>query len=216
MDQRQIQRIAERAGITVSQAEAAVALLREDYSIPFIARWRKDVTGNLNEHTLEHVRLLMRQEIALDNRRKSALEKLSQAGNHDSTLAEAIAACDDPLELDDLCITLRREKRRRPMSVSPKDFEPLADYLWEQECKPGPLDFFAEEFIRQPSIIGKVLSPEEAILRARHILAERLAEMPEVRKIARDKIAETAVLKVHATRYEGHQKERYASYAGLE
>jgi len=216
MDQRQIQRIAERAGITVSQAEAAVALLREDYSIPFIARWRKDVTGNLNEHTLEHVRLLMRQEIALDNRRKSALEKLSQAGNHDSTLAEAIAACDDPLELDDLCITLRREKRRRPMSVSPKDFEPLADYLWEQECKPGPLDFFAEEFIRQPSIIGKVLSPEEAILRARHILAERLAEMPEVRKIARDKIAETAVLPVHATRYEGHQKARYASYAGLE
>jgi len=216
MDQRQIQRIAERAGVTASQAEAAVALLRADYSIPFIARWRKDVTGNLDEHTLEHICLLMRQEIALDNRRKSALEKLAQAGNQDAALTEAITLCDDPLELEDLCIPLRREKRRRPMSVPLENFEPLADYLWEQECRPGPLKFFAEEFIRQPSIIGKALSPEEAILRAQRLLAERLVEMPEFRKVVRNKMAETAVLKVHKTRYEGHQKERYISYAGLE
>lgn len=216
MDQCQIQRVAERAGVTVSQADAAVALLREDFSIPFIARWRKDVTGNLDEHALEHIRQLMRQEIALENRRKSALEKLAQTGSQDTDLAKAIAACDDPLELEDLCIPLRRQKRRRPLSVSPKDFEPLADYLWDQECRPGPLDFFAEEFCRQPSIIGKVLSPEEAIVRARHILVERLVEMPEFRRIVRNRMAETAILRVHETRYEGHQKERYVAYAGME
>ena len=216
MDHRQIQRIAERSGVTPAQAEAAVALLKEDFSIPFIAMWRKDVTGNLSEHTLEHIRLLVRQETALENRRKSAIEKLAQSGNPDSGLVAAIENCDDPLELEDMNLPQRRDKRRRSLSAAQRDFVPLADYLWQQECRPGPLDFFAEEFIRQPAIIGKVLSPEEAILRARHIVVERITEMPEVWKLVRGKMQETAVLKVHATRYEGHQRERFAPYAGLE
>ncbi len=171
MDQRYPALIAEELSLPAAGVCAAVALLEADATIPFIARYRKEATGGLDEVQIASVRDRLSQLKELDARKEAILKSLEERQLLTDALRAAVVGAPTLAKLEDLYLPYRPKKRTRATIAKEKGLEPLADALWAQGAQdPAAL---AAAFVDAEK---GVKDAAEALAGARDILAERVSE----------------------------------------
>jgi uncharacterized protein len=169
--------IARELGIRPQQVRAAASLLADGATVPFIARYRKELTGSLDEVALAAVRDRLSELKALDSRREAIIRSLTEQGVLTEELSYAVSGAQTLPELEDIYLPYRPKRRTRATMAREKGLEPLADFLFRQERGTDP-HAEARTFVNPEKGVEKV---EEALAGARDIIAERIAEDAEVR-----------------------------------
>ncbi len=170
---------------------ATVELLDEGSTVPFIARYRKESTGNLDEvqiRAIEEKLLYFRTLVA---RKKTILDSIQEQGKLTDELKARIEQTLEAAELEDLYLPYKPKRRTKAMIAREKGLEPLAAYLWNQEPSETPLETFAASFVDPEKGVASV---EEALEGARHILAETISDDAGIRKLLRNAMFEEGVI----------------------
>src|SRR5437868_7760073 len=123
------QRIAEALGVRDEQVTAAVALLDGGSTVPFVARYRKEITGSLDDAQLRMLEERLRYLRELDERRAAILDSIGQQGKLDAALEQAINAADSKARLEDLYLPYRPKRRTKAQIAREAGLEPLAEAL---------------------------------------------------------------------------------------
>ena len=171
-------RVAADAGVSVTSAAAVARLLGEGCTIPFIARYRKEAHGNLDEVQITKVRDRLAYHTELEERRAAVLRSIDEQGKLTPELAAKIAACTAKTALEDLYQPYKPKRRTRAMIAKEKGLEPLADGLLAGSV--GAVEIAA--------------ASAEDLQGARDIIAERVADCADVRGLVRDAYAKRGVL----------------------
>lgn len=164
---------------------ATAELLAEGGTVPFIARYRKETTGNLDEVQIRAIEEKLAYFRELEDRRETVLRTIKEQGKLTDELRERILGTLDRSELEDLYLPYRPKRRTKATIAREKGLEPLALYLWTQEANAVPLSQFATTFISSDK---GVATAEEALEGARHIVAEMVAEDADVQSAPPDDV----------------------------
>ena len=132
MQEAHIQKISQELGITLHQVNATVALLDAEATIPFIARYRKEVTGSLDEVQIGNVRDRLEQLRELDKRREAILKSIDEQGKLTPELKTQIDGAETMSILEDLYLPYKPKRRTRATIAKEKGLEPLGDSIFEQ------------------------------------------------------------------------------------
>lgn len=168
--------ISNELSITQKQVSTTVALLDEGATIPFISRYRKEMTGSLDEVQITAIRDRIQQLRDLDKRREAVLKSIQEQGKLTPELEALVRGAETMSTLEDIYLPYKPKRRTRALIAREKGLQPLADYILEQ--KNVDIEVFAEQFLNEE--LG-VNSLEEAFAGARDIIAETVAEDAEVR-----------------------------------
>lgn len=174
--------IAEELGIKAWQAENAARLLDEGNTIPFIARYRKEATGELDETVLRSIAEKLGYYRSLEERKQEVLRLIDEQGKLTEELKDAVIKAAKLQELEDLYRPYRQKRRTRATIAEEKGLGPLADLIWQQELTDGELDVVFNPFV-QPE--KGVESSAEAQAGALDIIAQRIADDPKIRALVR-------------------------------
>ena len=185
-----ISRIAEEQNITDNQVQAVVSLLAEDATIPFIARYRKEATGSLDEVAVMAVRDRLNQLMELKERKEAILKSLEKHGHLTDELREKVLAAESMTVLEDLYLPYKPKRRTRAIIAKEKGLEPLALIIFEQKGV-NPVKE-AESFIDPEKGVESV---EDALAGARDIIAEIINENDKARARLRNLFFTKAVIK---------------------
>jgi len=185
-----ILKIAEELSLTPKQIQATADLLNEEATVPFIARYRKEVTGSLDEVAITAVRDRLNQLMELDKRREAILKSLEERGQLTDELKEKILAAETMVALEDIYLPYRPKRRTRATVAKEKGLEPLAQCLFAQD----DMDPLAEASAFVDPEKG-VDSAEDALAGARDIIAEWVNEDQAARAMMRDFYQSKAVFK---------------------
>lgn len=200
-------RIAKDLNLTQASVEATLALLGEGCTVPFIARYRKEATGSLDEEDILAVKTLSERLEALDTRRESIITSLSSKGALNSDLERSLRAATTLAELEDIYLPHRPKRRTRASIAEEKGLAPLADRLFQQAGEdPASL---AEEFV---SAERGVDSPEEALQGAMDIIAERVSEDINARRRMRVLFAARGKLSCRCARGKEQEASNYRDW----
>ena len=173
---------------------ATVTLLDEGGTVPFIARYRKEATGALDEVQIRDIEEKLAYFRELVGRRETILASIAEQQKLTDDLRQKIEATLDKGELEDLYLPYRPKRRTKATIARDRGLEPLADYLWAQQTTDQPLLAYAATFIDDDK---QVATPADALEGARHILAERIAETADVRKALRQLLNDEGVIVSH-------------------
>jgi uncharacterized protein len=183
--------IAQLLNVPLSSLVATITLLDEGGTVPFIARYRKEATGALDEVKIRDIEEKLAYFRELVSRRETILASISEQQKLTDELRQKIDSTLDKGELEDLYLPYRPKRRTKATIARDRGLEPLAEYLWSQQIAAHTLLEFAAAFIdedKQVTTIG------EALEGARHIVAERIAETAEVRKALRQLLNDEGVI----------------------
>ncbi len=181
-------KIAAELSISEKQVSATVDLLDEGATVPFISRYRKEVTGTLDEVQVTSIRDRVQQLRELDKRREAILKSLTEMGKLNPELEEKINAAETMVILEDIYLPYRPKRKTRATTAREKGLQPLADLLMEQ--KRIDIEEEAAKFIDEEK---GVKTFEEALAGARDIIAEFISENAEVRNQIRNLFIEKGV-----------------------
>ena len=190
-----VTRVATELRLPPASVTATARLLAEGGTVPFIARYRKEATGSLDEVAITAIRDRLGQLAELEARRGTILRSLSERQLLTPELAGKVAAASTLTALEDVFAPYRPKRRTRATMAKEKGLEPLADWLLANQ--PGHADPQAEaaKFLVQTDDKEKAVpTPEAALAGARDILAERFCDEPEARKRVRALFEQTAVV----------------------
>jgi protein Tex len=182
--------IARELGLPAAGVRAVVRLLEEGGTVPFIARYRKEATGSLDEVQIRNIEERRAYLIELDDRRKAILESIASQGKLTDELKARILACDTKAALEDLYLPYKPKRRTRGIIAKERGLEPLAKHIAEQPLSGKPL----EEAAPFVSLEKEVPDVKAALQGARDIIAEWLAENADARARVRETFAEQGVL----------------------
>lgn len=174
--------LANEFSISVEQVNSVLTLLEEGNTIPFIARYRKEVTGGLDDELLRDLNDRLTYLLNLEDRRKTILKSIDEQGKLTPELETQINDAKTMTELEDLYRPYKPKKKTRASIAKEKGLEPLADYLLEQDVSKQSLEEIASTFISEEK---KVNTKEDAIAGAQDIIAEMVSDDPDYRRYAR-------------------------------
>ncbi|HHV63684.1 MAG TPA: RNA-binding transcriptional accessory protein [Peptococcaceae bacterium] len=200
--------IAEELGLKNWQVAEAVKLLDQGNTIPFIARYRKEVTGELDETVLRTIDERLEYLRGLEKRKEEVLRLIEEQGKLTEELQAKILAATKLQEVEDLYRPYRQKKRTRASIAKEKGLEPLAQWILSQPPK-GDASEEALQYLNEE--LG-VLSTEEAINGALDIIAEEISDNAEIRKLIRTKTYELADIVSKAKKEERSVYEMYYDY----
>ena len=186
-----LSRIAQDLQIRKIQVEAVVTLLDEGNTVPFITRYRKERTGGLDEDMIRRVQTRVGLLRSLAERKQTILKSIAGQGRLNDELVKAILESDHPKRLEDLYLPFKPKKRSLASDAKEKGLEPLAVAIWTRD---PAVDNLAEIL---PGIVNpdkKLNTVEEVTTGVRHILAEIIAELADVRGPLRLFLRDTAVI----------------------
>jgi uncharacterized protein len=183
--------IANELSLSIQSVDSALELLTEGATIPFIARYRKERTGSLNEIELRNIndRFIYLQE--LENRKQAILDSIASQNLLSDQLKAQITACLQKNDLEDLYLPFKPKRRTRAIIAKEKGLTPLAEFiknLNHPQAKPSSIEKEAEKYLSE-----EVKTIEEALNGASDILAEDIAEKAELRAYLREFILENGV-----------------------
>ena len=161
---------------------AVIELLDDGGTVPFIARYRKEATGNLDEVQIRDIEEKLAYFRDLTERRATILASIAEQGKLTDELKARIEATLDKNELEDLYLPYRSKRRTKATIAREKGLEPLALYLWQQEAAAQTLAELASGFVNAELGVATV---DEALDGARHIVAEWISEDADLRKTLR-------------------------------
>lgn len=179
--------IAAELNLRDTQVSSALALFAEGATVPFVARYRKERTGNLDEVQLRQIAERYEYLTELEDRRQTVLTEIESQGKLTPDLKAAILACQQKTELEDLYLPYRPKRRTRATMAKEKGLEPLAQHI-EASNQAGQriqLTQVAQAFVDPAKGVSTV---EEALQGAADILAEQVAERAELRGYVRDQL----------------------------
>lgn len=193
-------RLAQELNLKVHQVASTAQLLAEGATVPFISRYRKEVTGMLDEVQVAAIRDRLEQMRAIDDRRASILASLKERNLLNPALEKSIMAAETLTTLEDIYAPFRPKKRTRATIAKEKGLEPLANLLFAQDPATDPVAaaqahvgfaYTPEDGKNQPATVASV---EEALAGARDIIAERVSEDKDARARLRRVYQSTAVI----------------------
>jgi uncharacterized protein len=184
--------IAQALSLPPRGVSAVVAMLAEGATVPFIARYRKEATGGLDEVQIRDIEEKHTYVLELESRRASILEEIAKQGKLTDDLRAKINAAQQKSELEDLYLPFKPKRRTRAMIARERGLGPLADRILAQ-ANDGAPEREAEAFV---SAEHDVATAKDALSGARDIVAEACAEIAEVRTFARELFANEGVLAV--------------------
>ena len=207
MDERHISKIAGELGLKVPQVQATAGLLGEGATIPFLARYRKEATGSLDEVQITAIRDRVDQLAELDKRREAILKSLEERQLLTEELKGKIIAAETLSVLEDIYLPFRPKRRTRATVAKERGLEPLAHILFAQEEK-DPL----AEALPFVDPEKSVPSAEEALSGARDIIAEWVSEDPSARAALRDLFASRGVFRTKVITGKEAEGSKYRDY----
>jgi uncharacterized protein len=203
-----VQRIATELGVQTRQVAAAVGLLDEGATVPFISRYRKEVTGNLDDTQLRALeeRLIYLRE--LEDRRATILQSIEEQGKLDDALRTAIEAAESKQTLEDLYLPYKPKRRTRAQIAREAGLEPLANLLLaDPRLEPATE---AERFV---SAEKGVADAKAALDGARDILSERFGETAELLAALRADLWKNGIVTAKVIEgHEGDESEKFRDY----
>ena len=204
-------RVAEELGLKVWQTKAIEVLLKEDATIPFIARYRKEQTGSLDEVVIAAVRDRLTQMAELDKRREAILKSLEERSLLSQELQKEIAAAETLPSLEDIYLPYRPKRRTRAIIAREKGLEPLAVLILAQDSMTDPQQS-AASYVNSEKGVNSV---EEALTGARDIIAELINEDADVRKSLRHLFSQEGILSSAVIKGKEEQGAKYRDYFEL-
>ncbi|MGD1005655.1 MAG: Tex family protein [Ignavibacteriaceae bacterium] len=189
--------IAKELNIKNEQVDSVIKLFREDATIPFIARYRKEHTGGLDEDILRQIENRLNYLTLLEERRETILKSIEEQGKLTGELKAKIMECEKLQELEDLYLPYKPKRKTRGTIAKAKGLEPLALFILENPDYDGSFEDKLAEFINME--LG-VASAEEALQGAKDIIAEMISDDAEVRKVVRESLLESSIVKSEKTK----------------
>lgn len=200
-------RIANELGIQVNQVRATAELLEGGCTVPFIARYRKEATGSLDEVQTAAIRNRLEQLAAFEKRREAVMKSLEERELLTEDLRQAIMAADSMAELEDVYLPYRPKRRTRATIARERGLEELADKLYAQ----GPFHT-ASEALRFVNLIRGVKTAEDALAGARDIIAEKINEDSIVRSETRKLFLERGLVRSKVIAGKENQGTKFRDY----
>ena len=203
-----IQFIQQNISIQEKQINAVLQLLSEDCTIPFIARYRKDKTGNLGEVEIEQIQKLSKNFDEIQKRKESVLKSIEEQEKLTPELRAKIEQSFDLQEIEDLYLPFKKRRKTKADAAKEKGLEPLAKIIMAQKNS-RDIEQTAQNYLNK-----EVASVEEALQGARDIIAEWINENIFIRKNIRRVFQRKAVIssKVVKTKKEEEEAQKYAQY----
>ena len=203
-----IGKIAHELGIRVSQVESAVKLIDEGNTIPFIARYRKEATGSLDDEKLRDLGEKLEFYRALDQRRDDVKRLIDEQGKLTDELVEAIEKATTLAELEDIYRPYRPKRRTRASIAAEAGLTPLAELMLEQRSDVD-IEKEAENYLNPEK---KIETAEDALNGAKDIIAERVSDDAEYRKWIREFTWRSGLLVTKAKKEEDSVYRMYYDY----
>lgn len=183
-----IKKISQELNIRPAQAEAAVGLIDEGNTIPFIARYRKEVTGSLNDEQLCALDERLKYLRNLEEKKSQAISSTEEQGKLTGELRAQIEAAETLVAVEDLYRPYRPKRRTRAMAAREKGLAPLAEII-RNEAAEKPLAEIAAAYLSDKEGL-EAKTPEEAIAGACDIIAEEIADRADLRQVIRKTVFE--------------------------
>ncbi|MBW2562153.1 MAG: RNA-binding transcriptional accessory protein, partial [Deltaproteobacteria bacterium] len=199
--------IARELHLTEKQVKTVSLLLKEGATVPFIARYRKEATGGLDEVSIISIRDRLEQLDTLDKRREAILKSLEEQGTLTDDLKKKVLSAETLAVLEDIYLPYRPKRRTRGMAAKERGLEPLAAKLFEQ----GNIDPQAEAvaFIDPEKGVETI---EDALAGARDIIAEWINENAPVRDALRELFAKKGVIRAKVAKDKEEEGAKYRDY----
>jgi uncharacterized protein len=207
IDEVHVVKISKELSIEPRQVRAVAKLFAEGSTIPFIARYRKEVTGSLDEVTVGAIRDNIERLRELDKRRESILKSLEEMGKLTDEMTERIAAAESLATLEDIYLPYRPKRRTRASIAREKGLEPLASRIFSQETFDIGLE--ALRYTGDEKGVGSV---EEALAGARDIIAEWVNEDESARAEIRALFAKKGVFRSRVAAGKEEEGAKYRDY----
>ena len=199
--------IAEQLNLGPRQVEKTIELLEQGATIPFIARYRKEVTGSLNEVQITAIRDLLVKLRELDKRREAILTSINEQGKLTPELEKQILAAANMTELEDLYLPYKPKRRTRATMAIERGLEPLANELQKQySCN---ISQMAAKYVNPDKGVN---TAEEALAGARDIIAERVSENAQARNRIRNIFRRSAQLTSKVVKNKEEEADKYESW----
>ncbi|MFY0684931.1 MAG: RNA-binding transcriptional accessory protein [Balneola sp.] len=185
-------RISEDLKISAKQIQTVAGFIDDGATIPFLARYRQEATGGLDEEQLREVRDALEFQKTLSSRKETILKSIKEQEKLTPELEAQIKACTDLTVLEDLYLPYKQKRKTRGDKAKEKGLEPLAQLIWDQEIESGDPDDYAKEYINKEK---EVETLEEVWKGTGDIVAEWINEHLEVREKLRDIFMKHATIK---------------------
>lgn len=203
-----IRKLREEFGITQSQAENTVRLLDEGNTVPFIARYRKEMTGSLDDQIIRQLSERLTALRNLEDRRTQVRTAIAEQGRLTDALAAKLDAAQTQTEIEDIYRPFRPKRRTRASIAKEKGLQPLADMIWGQKLIGTPEEA-AKAFVDSGQGVDTVL---DAINGAMDILAEQISDDADLRKLLREETIKCGAIVSKKTKDEPSVYEMYYDY----
>lgn len=203
-----LKKLREEFGITQSQAENTVRLLDEGNTVPFIARYRKEMTGSLDDQIIRQLSERLTALRNLEDRRTQVRTAIAEQGRLTDALAAKLDAAQTQTEIEDIYRPFRPKRRTRASIAKEKGLQPLADIIWGQKLI-GTLEEAAKAFVDSGQGVDTVL---DAINGAMDILAEQISDDADLRKLLREETIKCGAIVSKKTKDEPSVYEMYYDY----
>jgi len=200
-------RIAQQLNLRPQQVASTIRLLDEGNTIPFIARYRKEQTLNLDEFLIREISETVTRLRAVDDRRDTILGSVEEQGKLTPELKTKIEAAETLTELEDLYLPYKPKRRTRASIARERGLEPLANLILLQANKPKDITGAAQKHLND-----EVPTVEDALAGARDIVAETISDNADVRRMLRDKALKWASLTSTRIKDSDDEKAVYETY----
>lgn len=209
--QKHFDKIAKELTISLAQVQATVELLDKDATVPFISRYRKELTGSLDEVQVTEIRDRIIQLRDLDKRRTAILKSLEEQGKLTDSLKKSIDEAQNLVSLEDIYLPYRPKRKTRASIAKEKGLEPLGKQIFEQ----ADFDILAKanEFVNEEKGVKDV---EEALAGARDIMAEWINENAETRSKMRNLFVKHGTITAKVINGKEEEGKKYKDYFDIE
>ncbi len=204
-----LKKLQEELEIRPSQVENTVKLLDEGNTVPFIARYRKEMTGSLDDQIIRRLSERLASLRNLEEKREQVKNAIAEQGSLTDELAAKLEQAETQTEIDDIYRPFRPKRRTRASIAKEKGLEPLAEMLWGQRL-PVPLEEYAAAFLDAEKGVETI---EDALQGAKDILAERISDDAELRKLLRGELLKNGSLISQKAKDEPSVYEMYYDYS---
>ena len=199
--------IAKYTQLPIKSIENTVALLNEDCTVPFISRYRKERTGNLDEVQIGDIVTYKSQYEALEKRKKAILKALEEQQVLTPELKKTIEATDDLVTLEDIYLPFKKSRKTKAETARKNGLEPLAKIIMAQNAE--EIEYIASQYVGK-----EVPNKDDALEGARHIISEWINERLDIRNQIRNQLEKFAQIttKVIGTKKEDEKAQKFRDY----
>ncbi|MBV7272178.1 RNA-binding transcriptional accessory protein [Clostridiaceae bacterium UIB06] len=203
-----VERLVQELNLNKTYVETVIDLLDGGNTVPFIARYRKEMTGGMSDVTLRNLSERLTYLRNLEGRKEDVIRLIDEQGKLTDELKAVIVKCDTLTEVEDIYRPYKPKKRTRAIIAEEKGLKPLAEAIWSGEFK-GNIEQYANEFINEEKEVKTV---EESLAGAMDIISEMISDEADHRKYIRGFVQNQGLVEITGESQESTPYEMYYNY----